>query len=144
MAPTRWQEPSERRVRGRAADARRRRCRLHAACSEARPEGAHRNLIEQVVRPVVSEHLLDEATKYFVDPPSRFVVGGPFGDAVLTGRKIIVESNGGRARIAQAIGDVFDLRPAAIIADHFLGEPLAGILANAGAGPGRPPGLAGA
>jgi S-adenosylmethionine synthetase len=149
-------------------------------------------VVEQVVRPVVPDHLLDEATKYFVNPTGRFVVGGPYGDAGLTGRKIIVDSYGGfarhgggafsgkdptkvdrsgayaarwvaknvvaaalagrcevhlayaigvarpvsiavetfgtetvdPARIARAIAEVFDLRPAAIIADLGLRRPI--------------------
>jgi S-adenosylmethionine synthetase len=149
-------------------------------------------VVELVIRPVVPEALLDGATKYFINPTGRFVVGGPFGDAGLTGRKIIVDSYGGLARhgggafsgkdptkvdrsgayaarwvaknvvaaglarrcevqlayaigvarpvsiavetfgtetvapqrIAAAIGEVFDLRPAAIIADLDLRRPI--------------------
>jgi S-adenosylmethionine synthetase len=149
-------------------------------------------VIEQVIRPVVSANLLDDATKYFVNPTGRFVIGGPYGDAGLTGRKIIVDTYGGLARhgggafsgkdptkvdrsgayaarwvaknvvaaglarrcevqiayaigvarpvsiavetfgtetvdperIAAAIGEVFDLRPAAIIANLGLRRPM--------------------
>jgi S-adenosylmethionine synthetase len=53
---------------------------------------------QHVIAPVVDAHLLDEDTKYFINPTGRFVVGGPFGDSGLTGRKIIVDSYGGMAR----------------------------------------------
>lgn len=56
------------------------------------------DLIEQVIRPVVPESLLDDGTKIFVNPTGRFVVGGPQGDSGLTGRKIIVDTYGGYAR----------------------------------------------
>lgn len=51
-----------------------------------------------VILPIVPEHLLDEHTKYFINPTGSFVVGGPQGDAGLTGRKIIVDTYGGYAR----------------------------------------------
>ncbi|GIN57638.1 methionine adenosyltransferase [Lederbergia ruris] len=51
-----------------------------------------------VIAPVVPEGLLDEETKYFINPTGRFVIGGPQGDAGLTGRKIIVDTYGGYAR----------------------------------------------
>lgn len=56
------------------------------------------DLIEYVIKPIVPEHLLDAKTKYFVNPTGRFVLGGPAGDAGLTGRKIIVDTYGGYAR----------------------------------------------
>lgn len=56
------------------------------------------DLIEYVVKPVVSGELLDENTKYFINPTGRFVIGGPHGDSGLTGRKIIVDTYGGYAR----------------------------------------------
>lgn len=56
------------------------------------------DLIEHVVKPVVDGALLDENTKYFINPTGRFVVGGPHGDSGLTGRKIIVDTYGGYAR----------------------------------------------
>ena len=55
-------------------------------------------IVEHVVRPVVPAHLLDEGTNYYINPSGRFVVGGPMGDAGLTGRKIIVDTYGGIAR----------------------------------------------
>ncbi|MEG0438416.1 MAG: methionine adenosyltransferase [Solibacillus sp.] len=51
-----------------------------------------------VIQPIVPAELLDEATKYFINPTGRFVIGGPKGDAGLTGRKIIVDTYGGYAR----------------------------------------------
>ncbi|GAC1436464.1 MAG: methionine adenosyltransferase [Chloroflexota bacterium] len=51
-----------------------------------------------VVRPVIPAAMLDAATKYYVNPTGRFVVGGPMGDSGLTGRKIIVDTYGGMAR----------------------------------------------
>lgn len=58
----------------------------------------HQDMIEHVVRPVVPESWLDENTKFFINPTGSFVVGGPQGDAGLTGRKIIVDTYGGYAR----------------------------------------------
>ncbi len=57
-----------------------------------------RNIKEQVIQPVVPAELIDENTKYFINPTGRFVIGGPQGDAGLTGRKIIVDTYGGYAR----------------------------------------------
>ncbi|HEX3027013.1 MAG TPA: methionine adenosyltransferase [Clostridia bacterium] len=56
-----------------------------------------KDMIEQVVTPVVPAELLDDRTKYFINPTGRFVVGGPAGDSGLTGRKIIVDTYGGYA-----------------------------------------------
>ncbi|MFB4169242.1 methionine adenosyltransferase [Virgibacillus sp. JSM 102003] len=61
-------------------------------------EQIEKDLIEHVIRPVVPANLLDETTKYFINPTGRFVIGGPQGDAGLTGRKIIVDTYGGYAR----------------------------------------------
>ncbi len=57
-----------------------------------------RAIIDCVITPVIPEHLMDSHTKIFVNPTGRFVVGGPMGDAGLTGRKIIVDTYGGVAR----------------------------------------------
>jgi len=57
-----------------------------------------KELIAEVIIPVVPAELLDSATKYYINPTGRFVVGGPQGDSGLTGRKIIVDTYGGMAR----------------------------------------------
>ncbi|EJY54922.1 S-adenosylmethionine synthetase [Alicyclobacillus hesperidum URH17-3-68] len=57
-----------------------------------------RDMIERVIRPIVPAQLLDDETKYLINPTGRFVIGGPQGDAGLTGRKIIVDTYGGYAR----------------------------------------------
>ena len=61
-------------------------------------EQIQRNLKEYVINEVVPAELLDAETKYFINPTGRFVIGGPQGDAGLTGRKIIVDTYGGYAR----------------------------------------------
>jgi S-adenosylmethionine synthetase len=55
-------------------------------------------IIDQVIRPVLPTELIDDETKYFINPTGRFVLGGPQADAGLTGRKIIVDTYGGAAR----------------------------------------------
>jgi S-adenosylmethionine synthetase len=57
----------------------------------------HRDILEKIIKPTVPAELLDESTKYHINPTGRFVVGGPMGDAGLTGRKIIVDTYGGYA-----------------------------------------------
>ena len=61
-------------------------------------EQIRRDLIENVVKCVVPAEMLDENTKYYINPTGRFAIGGPQGDAGLTGRKIIVDTYGGMAR----------------------------------------------
>ncbi len=56
------------------------------------------DLMEKVIRPVVPSELINDQTKFFINPTGRFVIGGPQGDAGLTGRKIIVDTYGGYAR----------------------------------------------
>ncbi len=55
-------------------------------------------VIEHIILPIVPDHLLDDRTRFFINPTGRFVTGGPLGDAGLTGRKIIVDTYGGVAR----------------------------------------------
>jgi S-adenosylmethionine synthetase len=66
------------------------------------PEIAQEEIAAQVrrhvVEAVIDAHLLDDGTRYLINPTGRFVIGGPFGDSGLTGRKIIVDSYGGMAR----------------------------------------------
>lgn len=57
-----------------------------------------KDMIEKVIKPVIDPALLDENTKYFINPTGRVVIGGPQGDAGLTGRKIIVDTYGGYGR----------------------------------------------
>lgn len=56
------------------------------------------DIIKHVITPVVPSEMLDDKTKYYINPTGRFVIGGPQGDAGLTGRKIIVDTYGGMAR----------------------------------------------
>ncbi len=65
---------------------------------EISSEQIREDVLEHVVRAIIPPHMLDERTKYYVNPTGRFVVGGPLGDAGLTGRKIIVDTYGGIAR----------------------------------------------
>ncbi len=61
-------------------------------------EQIHEDIKKYVFDPILPKELLDEDTKYFINPTGRFVIGGPHGDAGLTGRKIIVDTYGGYAR----------------------------------------------
>jgi S-adenosylmethionine synthetase len=61
-------------------------------------EQIRQDVISKIIRPVIPENLLDDRTRFFINPTGRFVVGGPHGDAGLTGRKIIVDTYGGVAR----------------------------------------------
>jgi S-adenosylmethionine synthetase len=58
----------------------------------------HADVYERVIRPIVADGMLDDKTKFYINPTGRFVTGGPLGDAGLTGRKIIVDTYGGLAR----------------------------------------------
>jgi len=57
-----------------------------------------KDIKEKVILPVLPSRMLDENTKYYINPTGRFVIGGPQGDSGLTGRKIIVDTYGGMAR----------------------------------------------
>ncbi len=65
---------------------------------EAAQEQIHEDVHKYVLDPVLPKELVDENTKYFINPTGRFVIGGPNGDSGLTGRKIIVDTYGGYAR----------------------------------------------
>lgn len=65
---------------------------------EATIEEIHRDIKKYVFDPVIPKELIDENTKFYINPTGRFVIGGPHGDAGLTGRKIIVDTYGGMAR----------------------------------------------
>lgn len=60
-------------------------------------EDIRRDVLEHVIKPVIPAELLDDETKYHINPTGKFVIGGPMGDAGLTGRKIIVDTYGGYA-----------------------------------------------
>lgn len=57
-----------------------------------------KDIKDKVIKEIVPKELLDEKTKYYINPTGRFVIGGPLGDSGLTGRKIIVDAYGGYAR----------------------------------------------
>ena len=65
---------------------------------EISQEQIRKDVLEYVIKPVVPADLLDEETRYFINPTGKFVIGGPVGDSGLTGRKIIVDTYGGYAR----------------------------------------------
>ena len=65
---------------------------------EISQEQIRKDVLEYVVKPVVPAELLDDETRYFINPTGKFVIGGPVGDSGLTGRKIIVDTYGGYAR----------------------------------------------
>ena len=65
---------------------------------EVATEQIRRDIIEQVITPVIDPAMMDENTKIYVNPTGRFVIGGPAGDTGLTGRKIIVDTYGGYSR----------------------------------------------
>ena len=65
---------------------------------DIRLERLREAVMEEVIKKALPAHLLDQNTKYFINPTGRFVIGGPMGDTGLTGRKIIVDTYGGYAR----------------------------------------------
>jgi S-adenosylmethionine synthetase len=82
----------------------RRPCRLEAVvlstqhAEDVTQEQIHRDIRKYVFDAVIPGYMIDENTKFFINPTGRFVIGGPHGDAGLTGRKIIVDTYGGMAR----------------------------------------------
>ena len=79
-------------------------CRLEAVVlstqhdEDVTQEQIHEDIRKHVFDPILPKELVDEKTKFFINPTGRFVIGGPHGDAGLTGRKIIVDTYGGMAR----------------------------------------------
>ncbi len=79
-------------------------CRLEAVvlstqhAEDATQEQIHEDIKKYVFDPILPKDMIDENTKFFINPTGRFVIGGPHGDAGLTGRKIIVDTYGGMAR----------------------------------------------
>ena len=78
------------------------RCEAVVISTQHSPNVSHRDLsdaiVEKVIKPIVPAELLDAGTKYHINPTGKFVIGGPQGDTGLTGRKIIVDTYGGRGR----------------------------------------------
>jgi S-adenosylmethionine synthetase len=67
-------------------------------CESVSNDDLRAAITEHVIKPVVPTNMLDKSTKFYINPTGRFVIGGPMGDAGLTGRKIIVDSYGGYSR----------------------------------------------
>ena len=65
---------------------------------EVSPGQIREGIIEEVMKPILPENLVNDAIDYYVNPTGRFIIGGPMGDAGLTGRKIIVDTYGGMGR----------------------------------------------
>merc|ERR1711981_1428103 len=88
------------------------------------------DLMEKVIKAVVPAKYLDDNTIYHLNPSGRFVIGGPHGDAGLTGRKIIVDSYGTATKgktdkdLVEIVLKNFDLRPGAIRRDLKLRPPI--------------------
>ncbi len=92
-------------------------------------------ILKHVIQAVIPAHLLDEYTKYHINPTGRFVIGGPMGDTGLTGRKIIVDTYGGMGRHGGGAFSGKDPtkvdRSAAYMARHIAKNVVAGGLADA-------------
>jgi S-adenosylmethionine synthetase len=65
---------------------------------EITQEQLHDDILREIILPIIPSHLLDEKSRYLINPTGRFVVGGPAGDSGVTGRKIIVDTYGGMGR----------------------------------------------
>src|SRR5437763_12512577 len=91
-------------------------------------------ILKNVIQAVIPAHLLDEDTKYHINPTGRFVIGGPMGDTGLTGRKIIVDTYGGMGRHGGGAFSGKDPtkvdRSAAYMARHIAKNVVAGGLAH--------------
>jgi S-adenosylmethionine synthetase len=59
-------------------------------------EDLKEGVMEEIIKPIIPAHMVDQNTKYFINPTGRFVIGGPVGDCGVTGRKIIVDTYGGK------------------------------------------------
>ena len=81
--------------------------------------------MEHVIRAVIPAELLDESTKYYINPTGRFVVGGPQGDSGLTGRKIIVDTYGGYFRHG---GGAFSGKDPSKVDEYKISEAISKIL----------------
>merc|ERR1711937_693613 len=86
-------------------------------------EEIQKQLMEHIIKPIIPADLLDANTIYHLNPSGRFVIGGPHGDAGLTGRKIIIDTYGTAkegmtdADLTKIVEKNFDLRPGGIIRD---------------------------
>ena len=98
VAAARRQSAGHGRLRGQTAGRRRHRGRLDAARARRIARKIRDTIIEQVIEPAIPAELRDAKMKYHINPTGRFVIGGPQGDAGLTGRKIIVDTYGGMGR----------------------------------------------